>query len=79
MQRITSVRLNGIKAMFDQLIVGLSMRQERGVLPPKFVFARVLDDSQNIITGKPFDRSSEIAPSTRILLARSTNWTSAQR
>ena len=52
-------RLNGIKAMFDQLIVGLSMRQERGVLPPKFVFARVLDDSQNIITGKPFDRSSE--------------------
>lgn len=55
-------RLNGINAMFDQLIVGLAKREEQGVMPPRFVFNKVLDDSENIITGKPFDSSAENSP-----------------
>ena len=52
-------RLNNIHPLFDQLIIGLKMRQEQGIMPPKFVFAKVLDDSKNLISGRPFDQSDE--------------------
>ncbi len=50
-------RLNGLNSYFDQLIVGLKTRQDKGILPPKFVFPKVLDDSRNVIKGAPFDDS----------------------
>ncbi|WP_299625724.1 DUF885 domain-containing protein [uncultured Tenacibaculum sp.] len=52
-------RLKGIEPMFAQLVAGLKKRQEAGIMIPKFVFARVLDDSKNLITGQPFDTSSK--------------------
>lgn len=50
-------RLNGMDEMFAQAIENMKIREKNGILPPKFVFAKVLDDSRNIITGQPFDES----------------------
>ncbi|WP_438424385.1 DUF885 domain-containing protein [Aquimarina macrocephali] len=52
-------RLNGISEMFTQAIENIKIREKNGILPPKFVFARVLDDSRNIIVGQPFDKSNQ--------------------
>ena len=52
-------RLQGIPTMFDQLIVNLKLREEKGIVPPKFVFPKVIDDSKNLLKGKPFDKSNE--------------------
>lgn len=55
-------RLNNLKPLFAQLVAGLKEREAKGIMPPKFVFAKVLDDSRNLIKGKPFDNSDR--PST---------------
>ncbi len=52
-------RLNGIDGLFAQLTENIKIREKNGILPPKFVFAKVLDDSRNIIKGQPFDKSNE--------------------
>ncbi|CAL2061070.1 DUF885 domain-containing protein [Tenacibaculum sp. 190524A05c] len=52
-------RLEGIKPMFIQLSENLKKRQEAGIMIPKFVFTKVLDDSKNLIKGQPFDNSEE--------------------
>ncbi len=52
-------RLEGIKPMFTQLSENLKKRQEAGVMIPKFVFTKVLDDSKNLIKGQPFDNSDK--------------------
>src|SRR5690606_20819455 len=67
MHRIDSVydaeayigRLNGFKEMFSQLTEQLKIREENGILPPKFVFDKVIEDSQNILKGKPFEDDKE--------------------
>ena len=45
-------RLSKVNALFDQLIVNLEMREEKGVIAPKFVFPYVKNDSKNIMNGK---------------------------
>ncbi len=52
-------RLQGIKPLFSQLIENIKIREKNGVVPPKFVFARALSDSRNLITGVPFDESNK--------------------
>lgn len=47
-------RLNGVKALFEQVVEGLYRRQEMGIVAPKFVYPYVISDSRNIITGAPF-------------------------
>ncbi len=54
-------RLNGLPTLFEQLVVNLNTRAEKGILAPKFVYPYVISDSQNIITGAPF---SDGEPST---------------
>lgn len=48
-------RLNGLPALFEQLSENLEQRAEMGILAPKFVYPYVISDSQNIISGAPFD------------------------
>jgi len=48
-------RLEAVQASADQRLAGMRRNQEKGVLPPKFVFAYVINDAKNIITGAPFD------------------------
>jgi len=50
-------RLNGFKKYFAQLVENLKAREAIGVMPPKFVFDKVIQDSKNILVGEPFDRS----------------------
>ena len=47
-------RLNAVPLYFDQLIEGINARSKANIIPPKFVFAHVIRDSKNIITGVPF-------------------------
>jgi uncharacterized protein (DUF885 family) len=50
-------RLKGIQPLFLQLEEGLRIRESKGIIPPKFVFDKVIDDSKNIISGAPFTKS----------------------
>jgi len=67
MHRIDSVsdaqayisRLNGMPKVFDEIVEELKIREKNGILPPKFVFEKVLEDSRNVIKGKPFASSKE--------------------
>lgn len=52
-------RLRGIGPLFDQLIKGIEVREQHGVMPPKFVFVLVLDSCREVITGRPFDNSAK--------------------
>jgi uncharacterized protein (DUF885 family) len=47
-------RLNAVKTQFDQLIAGLKIREQKGVIPPKFVLPKVIRDASNVIDGYPF-------------------------
>lgn len=48
-------RLNGLPQLFEQLADNLKLRAEKGIMAPKFVYPYIISDSQNIITGAPFD------------------------
>ncbi|MFL0083103.1 DUF885 domain-containing protein [Tenacibaculum maritimum] len=52
-------RLRNLKLLFKQLVENLRAREKVGILPPKFVFAKVLEASRNIIKGSPFNVSGE--------------------
>lgn len=67
MHRIDSVadarayieRLKGIPKAFEDIIKGMKIREQNGIIPPKFVFEKVLESSRNVVKGKPFERSIE--------------------
>ncbi|MDR5590693.1 DUF885 domain-containing protein [Christiangramia sp. SM2212] len=52
-------RLVGLEKVMNDIIEQLKLREQNGVIPPKFVFDRTLDASRNIIKGKPFTNSAE--------------------
>ena len=52
-------RLNGVDGMFTQVIEQLKTRQELGVFPPKWAYDKMIQASQNVVTGKPFDETSQ--------------------
>ena len=47
-------RVQKSQKLLSQLIEQLKTREELGIIAPKFVFAHVLRDANNIITGAPF-------------------------
>lgn len=51
-------RVHGAKKLLEQLIVQLKLREEKGIIAPKFVFEHVIRDSKNILIGAPFDNSA---------------------
>ena len=52
-------RLNEFNKYFTQLIKNLETREALGIVPPKFVFDKVIQDSENILVGQPFDTSDK--------------------
>jgi uncharacterized protein (DUF885 family) len=52
-------RLAAIKPLFDQLTVNLKRQAQKGIIIPKFVFAHVRSDSQNILAGAPFNNADK--------------------
>lgn len=54
-------RLSETGRVIDQLIVKSKTNAETGVRPPRFSFESVIDSSQKIITGAPFDDGEDSA------------------
>ncbi len=54
-------RVEGVRALFDDLIVNLKARADRGIVPPQFVFGHVLSDCRNVLTGIPFTDGDDSA------------------
>ncbi|WP_298955915.1 DUF885 family protein [uncultured Nonlabens sp.] len=50
-------RLKGIQPLFEQLSENLKLREDHGIMMPRFVFNHVLKDSRNVIDGYPFKKS----------------------
>lgn len=55
-------RLEEFRRVFKEVIENIKRSEKQGILPPKFVFPYVLDASQKVIQGKPFDQSAEDSP-----------------
>ena len=51
-------RLNGVEALFSQVFEQLELREKAGVFPPKWAYDQMIQASQNVIAGKPFDNSA---------------------
>lgn len=51
-------RLNKVNQLFDQHLQSLKIREEKGIIPPQFVFPMMLDDCRNLLRGQPFDSST---------------------
>ncbi|MCZ6673619.1 MAG: DUF885 domain-containing protein [Verrucomicrobia bacterium] len=47
-------RLTKVDQILEQLIVNLKIREEVGIVPPRFVFPRAQESCRNIISGIPF-------------------------
>ncbi len=52
-------RLNGLKVAGEQLMEGIDMAAERGIVPTSFSFDPVIADARNLLKGAPFDDSGE--------------------
>ena len=52
-------RLNGVSAYLDGLITRSRAAAANGVRPPRFVYDFVLSDTRNVITGKPFNGTTD--------------------
>ena len=55
-------RLRAFPKLFDQLLVNLKVREEKGVVAPRFVFPLLLDACHKVIQGKPFDSGPNDSP-----------------
>lgn len=51
-------RLEGWGSVFDEVIKGLNLRADKGILAPRFVYQFVRDDCHNVLAGRPFDPTS---------------------
>ncbi|RYD75836.1 MAG: DUF885 domain-containing protein [Sphingobacteriales bacterium] len=55
-------RLQKVDPLFDQLIENLKVREQKGIILPKFAYPKMIDACRNIISGAPFDKSKEMNP-----------------
>jgi uncharacterized protein (DUF885 family) len=52
-------RLKEIERVFAERMAFVQKQEKLGIVPPHFVFDKILEDSRNIISGKPFDSQGE--------------------
>lgn len=52
-------RLNGVDALFEQVIEQLRIREKLGVFPPKWSYEQMIQASKNVIAGQPFSNTGE--------------------
>ncbi len=52
-------RLNGVGDYLGGQVQNATRRFENGIYPPKFVYARVLDASKNVLRGAPFEDGAD--------------------
>lgn len=51
-------RVHNAKKLLKQLVTQLKIRQDKGIIAPKFVFEHVIRDSSNLLKGSPFNESA---------------------
>ena len=49
-------RIKNASLLMDQLLEQLKIREDKGIIPPQFVFPYVLKSIENITSGAPFDQ-----------------------
>ena len=49
-------RVRNAKLLLEQLVDQLKIRENKGIIAPKFVFEHVIRDSKNLLVGAPFDQ-----------------------
>lgn len=52
-------RLEKFPKVMDDVKKGLELREMNQIMPPSFVFAHTIEASENVISGKPFEKSAE--------------------
>lgn len=52
-------RLRGTKAIFEEIVAGVKLRQAKGIMPPKFVYPIVIEACRGVIAGEPFEASGK--------------------
>jgi uncharacterized protein (DUF885 family) len=70
-------RLGGVRAKFDQLLEGLRMREQRHILPPRFVVEKVLREMNAFVAQPP--AQNILATSFRARTASIAGLSDAQR
>ncbi len=55
-------RLQGIAPYITESLARAEQSRQDGVLPPKFVFAYVIEDARNVTRGRPFDEGPADSP-----------------
>ncbi len=55
-------RLEGVRELMERQLERATAAAKTGVLPPKFVFAYVVEDAGNVIRGRPFDEGPADSP-----------------
>lgn len=55
-------RLKEIKRVFEERMVHNKKQEEMGILPPAFSLPKVIDDSTNVISGYPFQKTKKLSP-----------------
>ncbi|MEX2149806.1 MAG: DUF885 domain-containing protein [Steroidobacteraceae bacterium] len=55
-------RLEGIRTQLEQQLERAAQAAKQGILPPRFAFPYVIEDSRNIIAGRPFDEGPADSP-----------------
>ena len=53
-------RLNGVDEYLGEIVAGSERSADLGIMPPKFVYEHVIRDSENVLTGVPFDDSGDL-------------------
>lgn len=52
-------RLEGVQPLFEQVIEQMRIRQELGVFPPKWAYDQMIQASNNVISGNPFEEAAK--------------------
>lgn len=52
-------RVKNAKVLLEQLVDQLKIRENKGIIAPKFVFGHVIRDSKNLTVGAPFDNGDD--------------------
>ena len=55
-------RLNGLGPILHDLMDQAETRAQAGVLPPRFAFAYLIDNTAQLIAGAPFDDAGSVSP-----------------
>lgn len=49
-------RIKGVRHLFNDLIIQLEKSEEAGVIPPQFIYEKVITAAENVIKGAPFNK-----------------------